>query len=457
MSRNRIAGDTFDERRAGIDVTTEHGFDAYYVTAVPRTVTLDPNAVQSDGVMVVDTTGLASGVDPITIRDVTGHTIIGEGSSGTSIKIAVAFGSLQFYFSKGLNAWVVVAASGGAGGGGESTSPTFVLRPGNPAGNTNNVFIDWASLYDVFSLVSGNRWIYVDDSLATATVPAGTWNVDLTTFVGNFASTTEILHFADGAHLQFNTIWIDGLLTLSQDGASPVFTLTNAQNFAQIVILQGNLLSTTATAFVRNSNTTPGDDFFIDVQGEATIGDDVHPVVTTDAGALSVISLGAGSSVGASEVILAHALAGLGTAEVVFADSQSGLHPTQDVTTITRTQPGLNFSTTQNGSPLGPAGTVQQTSAAFTRIRLGRIRVYGSISGVTSVAATVTVTLLRDAVTIAQAVVSTQADDLTYAVALSIIDLAPDSAAHTYAIQAVSGAGTTTVADQQATLNVEEL
>ena len=126
MSRNRIVGDTFDEKTAPASLTTEHAFDAYYVTAVPITVTLDPNAVQGDGVLVVDTTGAASVATPITIQDVLGHTIIAAGSAGPSVKITTAFGALQLYFSVGLGAWVATSSGAGGGGGGTTgaTGPT---------------------------------------------------------------------------------------------------------------------------------------------------------------------------------------------------------------------------------------------------------------------------------------------------------------------------------------------
>lgn len=337
--------------------------------------------------------------------------------------------------------------------GGESfgRGSAFVFRPGGVAGG--NVFTTWPSLYAAYSLVQGQRWVFVDDILAAAHVPAGAWNIDQTTFVGNFNSETEVLHFDQGATVTFDNIWIDGGLVFQNNSTNPVFTFANGQNFAFVDILFGNIQSATAAPWGLSTNTTPSTELLVNLWGTSALGDQTHPAFSSTSAVISNLAI----NIFDDATIFPHALGGTGRI-LVSPGPGAVIKSPQDVVTIDYVNPYLNLAEGFNsGGAIGPSATATQATGNITRIRGGKVRVVGAISGVTSVAATVTVTLLRDAVVIGQAVVSTQADDLTYAATLQAIDTLPDSLAHTYSIQAASSAGTTTVATNQARIDADEL
>jgi hypothetical protein len=88
---------------------------------------------------------------------------------------------------------------------------SLVWRPGGVAGG--NIFTTWATLAAAIHAINGKRTVVVDTSLGVATVPAGTWDVDCTTFVAGFPSLVAIITFAEGAHWTAETLELVRIVT----------------------------------------------------------------------------------------------------------------------------------------------------------------------------------------------------------------------------------------------------
>ena len=461
MGRNRAIGDTNDVQflvGSGQTIQIAFSFDQYLITditAVGITLLTDPNRREGDTVLIADVSGKASAAMPVTVTP-SGSDTINEVAG--SIKITTPGGALILTFDAAAQNWAAVSLSGGSALG--ALGNVFVLRPGAAPGG--NVFADWPSLYVPYNKAQGKRWVYVDDSLAAAHMTAGTWNIDQTEFDGNF-NANETLHFDQGCTVSFNNIWIDGDLIFQNNSTNPVFTFANGQSFAVIEVVLGVIQSTTAAPWALSTNTAGGTEFLVQLSNASTLGDGTHPAISSNSNVPSGCVVNAFGQDGTFSLggqgIAAHALGGTGTILVEFGPG-TGMESAQDVATLQRASPYLNLAEGFNsGGALGPASSVNQPTGNIARIRQGNVRVVASLSGVTSIAATVTLQLLRDGATVlAQAVLTTQADNLTYADGLQAIDTLPDSSAHTYSIAASAGGGaTTTVAQNQARIDADEL
>jgi len=88
----------------------------------------------------------------------------------------------------------VTPASGGGGG------STFVYRPGGVQGG--NVYDNWTDLDAAVSAVTDDQKIVlIDDTLGSATVPAGSWDINGWIIKGFTPGVTSYLNFEDGATL----------------------------------------------------------------------------------------------------------------------------------------------------------------------------------------------------------------------------------------------------------------
>jgi hypothetical protein len=109
MGRNRVVGSPCQPLTVTAEaLTTEYWVDRYLIDAVPCAVTLDPNAVQGDQVVIKDVSGSAA-THNITITASEGQAIIG--ASG-SVSITTNYGAVQLTFDEGLAAWDAVFLSG---------------------------------------------------------------------------------------------------------------------------------------------------------------------------------------------------------------------------------------------------------------------------------------------------------------------------------------------------------
>jgi hypothetical protein len=116
MGRNRTIGAPYQTTTITESVTTDHSVDAYLVNAAsgsPVTVTLDPNAVANDQVLVQDAAGNAAS-QPIDIVASEGQTIL---NAGSSLAISSNGGAVQFTYSAELSGWTAQVTSGGTSAG----------------------------------------------------------------------------------------------------------------------------------------------------------------------------------------------------------------------------------------------------------------------------------------------------------------------------------------------------
>jgi hypothetical protein len=145
MGRNRVLGSPFQPAVISTDTTTQYYVDQYLVDAAlgsPVTVTLDPNAVQGDQVVIQDVANNA-GTQQIVIAASPDQTIVGVGDS---ISVTTDGGGVQLTYDQDLS-WVATVLTLGPGGGGAidnvfgaapivssgGVSPTISITPATEA------------------------------------------------------------------------------------------------------------------------------------------------------------------------------------------------------------------------------------------------------------------------------------------------------------------------------------
>lgn len=132
---------------------------------------------------------------------------------------------------------------------------SFVFRPGGAA--SGNVYTSWALLYADLNATSGVRNIIIDDSLATATMPAGTYNLADCVLSGHSYTSnpndTAALQLAD------QCFWTGfpyvQMITVNSQSSSPIITYAN---YETILIFLDNLATLTRTGsaeFIKIDNT----------------------------------------------------------------------------------------------------------------------------------------------------------------------------------------------------------
>jgi hypothetical protein len=113
MGRNRVMGAPYEQALATADLTTQPHIDRYLVVTTPSgpsiTITLDPNAVDGDQVVIQDASGQAAAF-PIQI-------VAGTGVIDGASVIDTPLGSFELtYTSANGGTWTVRAATAGIEG-----------------------------------------------------------------------------------------------------------------------------------------------------------------------------------------------------------------------------------------------------------------------------------------------------------------------------------------------------
>lgn len=113
--------------------------------------------------------------------------------------------------------------------------PSFAFKPGAtqtaPGGNVYNL---WSVLYADLIKVSGIKNVFVDDTLATATIPAGTYDLTGVVFYGSLSNLINvILNLADGVVLSGMFQEATNSIIIRSLSSTPVFT----QSTDQLVVI----------------------------------------------------------------------------------------------------------------------------------------------------------------------------------------------------------------------------
>jgi hypothetical protein len=140
----------------------------------------------------------------------------------------------------------------------------YTFQPGGTAGGA--IYTDWPTLYaDLLASGPGNlRTVAIDDSIGTATIPSGSWNMLGVTLSGqvqgNTANTEDgatHLHLANGCNFTIsgvNTLWsIANNLTVFSGSSSPIIVATDNDGSGQHNLelnFSCNLVSTNGAAFI---------------------------------------------------------------------------------------------------------------------------------------------------------------------------------------------------------------
>jgi hypothetical protein len=331
------------------------------------------------------------------------------------------------------------------GGGPSGGAQAFLFQPGGAAGG--NVYTSWAALAGALAYRSGPKWILVDSSIASAQVPAGSYNVDQCTFLGKSVLTRSLLTFAPGATLTYNVMAVDWALELqSLNTTSAVVTLASGGETQ----IRGSSLIAGNASFPFFTTQAGNGHFIVCVTG--TLGDGTNNCILVN-GSQSVFTTMTGFS-----NLNANAVAGTGTLTILLdAGSNSNLpQPINSTGTVSMTSEGvLNFQ--QALATLQSAQTtVTIVTANISRNRSGKVRVHGQISATASTGMTVTFQLLRDAGAIGPALTQLAAAGAV-AGGITWLDTLPDFATHTYTIEATASTGNLTQAASSGSIIAQEL
>jgi hypothetical protein len=331
------------------------------------------------------------------------------------------------------------------------SDPTFVFRPGDPAGARQNIYTDPMLLDTALQQVAGPKWVEIDGTFALPTIPAGlSMHLNDVTLVPNNQNVAPLV-FAVGAFIDPSTIQlrIAGGLVVFGSGAF-VWTIPAGGIAPTLFIEEDSELS----------GNTPGSSFIhipagltmaIHASSFGLIGDGVTSALDLAAGATATMNAAGGGG------LAANGLSGAGAAGLTVRLYAGGINATPQAIEPVVVTPNTNSVTAKNVGALGPALTVTETTAALTRIASGIVEVSGTIAvtpAVGSGATVATFNLLRDAVVIASVTQGVNAA-IPQTVSLAINDTLPNFAAHTYSVQAI-GAVNLTVAIGAAFVNANE-
>jgi hypothetical protein len=372
----------------------------------------------------------------------------------------------------------------------ESLGPTFVFRPGGVA--AGNVYTTFPTLMAAVGGIAGNKWIAVDASLATATVPAGTWNVDGVTFANigaadNVSGSGGVLNFANGA-IFTGRFAIDGFVTFISQSSAPVYLIDDEF----LVLTNGATIQSAAGAapFISQVGANTG---LIEIGNNGGLGDSIHAACTIAAGQSLLINLVSQGS------ILAHAMAGTGTLNL-FPSSDATFDRTGWTTTQVITlqsiagqvsytpeqasnwnpvpnvvggpnalgNPGAldlavfpNSADVINSGSISPFATLSLPGPGQTRIRAGLFLVTGIVSGTDSTTEVIAITLVRDGATVIGPTIKVPTalvGSPDFTATISWVDHITDALPHVWSVNAVGGGGgTLTVGVGQASIQATEL
>ena len=340
MGRNRVLGSPYQSHTATSDFVTNHAIDAYFVDAVPLTVTLDPFAVNFDQVLIQDVTNTAATHNIVinaspdqTILDGFGASISITTNGGGVLLTMTPLGWVPQYVSTtasgggagttgatgvsgppgatgagttgatGVGTTGATGASGttgatGASGSGGGASSVLVFRPG--VASSGVAVATWPEVQTALAAVDGLLDLYIDSSNSPAAVAVG-----VTTCLGglqifSFNSPTaasgyaDTLSIPDGATLdRVRALIGPQLLVQCACATTPAFTFnaqvgsTKVDNFS---ILDGVKLT------LENGATVSA--IQVAANGTLTLTTTGNPTLESDAegGNLELIGLGTGAT-----------------------------------------------------------------------------------------------------------------------------------------------------------------
>jgi len=359
--------------------------------------------------------------------------------------------------------------------------PVFVFRPGGVAGG--NVYTDWLTMMADVVVQQGPKWIEIDGRFAAAHVPAGTWNVDQCTFVGQQTFVSNLI-FDEGAKFTYVLLTVDACNFTNNSTTS----VASPASLGTLRVLNGAKVSRTAGAFAPWLRATAGvTAVVVSIAGVIGSGGTAD-AMTADAGGTLFMDLGV------ITLIAQNALSGLGTA-TILSDASSVVNGTQTVSVLTNTlqdnasrvlygpavagnwQPAPTLTNAAldqlaapnvlaevNAAPIGAAGTITYTSVAtLAKKKSGKVRLSISISVTSSGIAGLDFRMYRDTVSGPNQLPphgfesNTVALSARFTCTLDWVDTLPDAAAHAYVMQVIADAGTVALANGDCAVVANEL
>lgn len=271
------------------------------------------------------------------------------------------------------------SSSGNSGG----IIPSFTFQPGGVASANN--YTDWPTLYADLIKISGYRTVLMDDTLATITIPSGTYNLNDVEFVGH-TNTNDVATTGNALVTLANGCVFTGFpdlfkISLVSNSNSPVITYTAPTNIAAILLDNLSTLSVTTTSEMIKAN------------GNLIL----LVIVKTNAGInASTTNLEVFNIINGADLFIYLAENSTLQANTVKGDAGSSLFPTSIVgsATIFSSQPNfagtiasfLNDKGSNHGfGPTSSSGlTASTVSAAIDEVNTPRFAKYDSLSNVTT-------------------------------------------------------------------------
>lgn len=126
---------------------------------------------------------------------------------------------------------------------------TFVFKPGGV--REKNIYPDWPSLYADLIKNEGTRFIHIEDTLATASIPAGSYALE-GVFIGGL-SQGSTLTFEEGATLTGFPIFTY-FLTVSSDSTTPIYTVNAGESIFISFQLAAKAIAGNFAPFIQVAN-----------------------------------------------------------------------------------------------------------------------------------------------------------------------------------------------------------
>lgn len=214
-------------------------------------------------------------VDP-TVTPAKGSILSGNGSVFTE-RPAGANGEVLVYDSGSPDGWTPTPLGIGA--------PNIVVfRPGGVT--AGNVYDTWAGAVAAINVLSGERGIFLDSSLAPLTIPAGTYNLQDVRLIGRiwsptFVTVPEGVQFIKLRHI------VDGVIIEFTGSTPPVSDFANGENF--IIERGAGVFCTGSGPFFQN--TVPGLQWQISLVYGGTLATGTHYAVDAAGGGGELVQI----------------------------------------------------------------------------------------------------------------------------------------------------------------------
>lgn len=263
---------------------------------------------------------------------------------------------------------LVAADPSGAVGGGGLYPAVLIYRPGATAGGA--VYTSMSTLYQAALAIPGHKLVWVDDSLAAASMPAATYNWSNVSFWGTKSpGVYATLTIEDGVVWSSPPVLLDQIVINAQNRAT-VCTISSGSNimtlgqYAQLVVDNDNQ----AAFFAVNGGT-----LFLVCREVTLLGSGTGKIATIAGGNLAIYALAQSSIAQDSFTGASGTLTIYKEPSAVYEETQTGLTITPDVVLVATAEAlaytPANGAHWANPDPTDVAGAIDRIASAVYALR----------------------------------------------------------------------------------------